>query len=192
MRSSALGLAFVSALVAALPAGSAGAPYAEELFQAMQFRLVGPFRGGRSTAVAGVAQDPRTFYMGTTGGGVWKTTDAGLTWRNVTDKVREDKPLPAARPMGEGAAPMPTGSAAREPQVRAGQVGIIQPRCRIEIAAADVALGWHELTAEDIRVERCESSPVGRRDVDMPETDTLDGGHGRWLRRGGRDRRASA
>ncbi len=120
MRSSALGLAFVTALGAAHPAMSAPAPYADDLFQAMQFRLVGPFRGGRSTAVAGVVQDPRTFYMGTTGGGVWKTTDAGLTWRNVTDKVREDKPLPPARPMGEGAPPLPAASAAKAPQVRAG------------------------------------------------------------------------
>src|SRR5262245_19532888 len=80
----------------------AATPYPEELFQAMQYRLVGPFRGGRSTAVAGVVQDQRTFYMGTTGGGVWKTTDGGLTWRNVTDKVREDKPQPPARAMTEG------------------------------------------------------------------------------------------
>ncbi|HJS57511.1 MAG TPA: glycosyl hydrolase [Vicinamibacteria bacterium] len=120
MRRFAFGVSFVSALVAALPAVSAAAPYAEELFQAMQFRLVGPFRGGRSTAVAGVVQDQRTFYMGTTGGGVWKTTDAGLTWRNVTDKVREDKPLPPARPMGEGAPPLPAAGAAKELQVRAG------------------------------------------------------------------------
>ncbi|HZI64324.1 MAG TPA: hypothetical protein VFE44_06060, partial [Thermoanaerobaculia bacterium] len=86
----------------------------------MQFRLVGPYRGGRSTAVAGVVQDPRTFYMGTTGGGVWKTTDAGLSWRNVTDKVREDRPLAPARPMGEGAPPLPVTAAVKDPQVRAG------------------------------------------------------------------------
>ena len=96
------------------------AAYPEEVFQAMQYRLVGPFRGGRSTAVSGVVQDPRTFYMGTTGGGVWKTTDGGLTWRNVTDKVREDKPQPQARPMSEGvtaAAPSPPPA---EPRVRPG------------------------------------------------------------------------
>ncbi|MEM1202418.1 MAG: glycosyl hydrolase [Acidobacteriota bacterium] len=55
------------------------------LFQAMEWRLVGPFRGGRSTAVAGVIQDPFTYYFGGTGGGLWKTTDAGLHWRNVSD-----------------------------------------------------------------------------------------------------------
>src|SRR5688500_3955785 len=132
MRRSALGLALLSVLGASLPTAGAEErpaaaggrrsppPYSEALFQAMQFRLVGPYRGGRSTAVAGVVQDPRTFYMGTTGGGVWKTTDAGLSWRNVTDKVREDRPLAPARPMGEGAPPLPVTAAVKDPQVRAG------------------------------------------------------------------------
>ncbi|MFQ5537251.1 MAG: WD40/YVTN/BNR-like repeat-containing protein [Gemmatimonadota bacterium] len=52
---------------------------------AMRWRLVGPFRGGRSNAVAGVPGRPRTFYFGGTGGGVWKTTDGGERWRNVSD-----------------------------------------------------------------------------------------------------------
>jgi len=56
-----------------------------KLFEALKYRLVGPFRGGRSTAVTGVPGDIFTYYMGTTGGGVWKTTDAGETWKNVTD-----------------------------------------------------------------------------------------------------------
>ena len=56
-----------------------------ELFRAMEYRLVGPFRGGRVTAVTGVADDPYTFYMGATGGGVWKTTSAGEEWTNVSD-----------------------------------------------------------------------------------------------------------
>ena len=55
------------------------------VFQEMQWRSIGPFRGGRSVASAGVPSDPRTYYMGTVGGGVWKTTDAGITWLNVTD-----------------------------------------------------------------------------------------------------------
>jgi photosystem II stability/assembly factor-like uncharacterized protein len=82
-------------------APAARTTYDESLYQALDFRLVGPFRGGRSTAVAGVPGEPRTFYMGTTGGGVWKTTDAGINWRNVSDKLREDKPMPAAMVMGE-------------------------------------------------------------------------------------------
>ena len=49
------------------------------------WRNVGPHRGGRSTAVCGVIQDKDTYYMGTTGGGVWKTTDGGATWKNISD-----------------------------------------------------------------------------------------------------------
>ena len=55
------------------------------LYQEMKWRNIGPFRGGRATTVAGVVQDQLTFYMGATGGGVWKTTDGGNTWNNVTD-----------------------------------------------------------------------------------------------------------
>jgi photosystem II stability/assembly factor-like uncharacterized protein len=51
----------------------------------MHYRSIGPFRGGRVTAVTGVPSEPYTFYMGSTGGGVWKTTDAGHTWANVSD-----------------------------------------------------------------------------------------------------------
>jgi photosystem II stability/assembly factor-like uncharacterized protein len=55
------------------------------LYQALAWRNIGPFRGGRVTAVAGVPSQPLTFYMGATGGGVWTTEDAGTTWRNVSD-----------------------------------------------------------------------------------------------------------
>ena len=55
------------------------------LLRGMRYRMVGPARGGRVTAVTGVAQQPHTFYMGTTGGGVWRTTDAGHTWVNISD-----------------------------------------------------------------------------------------------------------
>lgn len=51
----------------------------------VRWRPIGPFRGGRSVAVAGVVQNNQVYYMGTTGGGVWKTTDAGLTWQNISD-----------------------------------------------------------------------------------------------------------
>ena len=52
----------------------------------LEFRLVGPFRGGRVGAVVGHPTEKLTFYMGSTGGGVWKTTDAGRYWQNVSDK----------------------------------------------------------------------------------------------------------
>jgi photosystem II stability/assembly factor-like uncharacterized protein len=63
----------------------AGEWYAPSLLQGLDYRMVGPHRGGRVTAVAGVIQQRSTFYMGATGGGVWKTTDYGATWLNVTD-----------------------------------------------------------------------------------------------------------
>ncbi|MCH8337081.1 MAG: hypothetical protein IIC61_14490, partial [Proteobacteria bacterium] len=53
---------------------------------ALKWRNVGPFRGGRVTAVEGVPAEPRTFYMGAAGGGVWKTSDAGVSWNNISDK----------------------------------------------------------------------------------------------------------
>ncbi|MEZ5462624.1 hypothetical protein [Dokdonella sp.] len=54
-------------------------------FKPVKWRSIGPFRGGRSNASTGVVGDPRTYYMGTTGGGLWKTTDMGLSWSNVSD-----------------------------------------------------------------------------------------------------------
>jgi photosystem II stability/assembly factor-like uncharacterized protein len=55
-------------------------------FSKMKYRLVGPFRGGRSGAVAGSYKNKNTFYFGSTGGGVWKTTDGGSNWKNISDK----------------------------------------------------------------------------------------------------------
>ena len=54
-------------------------------FDVFEYRLVGPTRGGRVTAVAGTVHEPGTFYMGATGGGVWKTTDFGTSWTNISD-----------------------------------------------------------------------------------------------------------
>jgi photosystem II stability/assembly factor-like uncharacterized protein len=58
----------------------------EETLKGMKWRLVGPFRGGRVLAVAGIAGDANTFYFGSVAGGVWKTTDGGLVWTPVFDK----------------------------------------------------------------------------------------------------------
>jgi photosystem II stability/assembly factor-like uncharacterized protein len=55
------------------------------VFKALKWRSIGPFRGGRSNCATGVIGDPKTYYMGTTGGGLWKTEDMGLSWRNVSD-----------------------------------------------------------------------------------------------------------
>src|SRR2546429_6519938 len=54
-------------------------------FGALRWRAIGPARGGRSIAVTGSATRPNEYYMGATGGGLWKTTDGGVTWRPVTD-----------------------------------------------------------------------------------------------------------
>jgi len=69
----------LSLLLASQPASSPGA------LGGLAWRNLGPHRGGRVVAVAGVAGQPTVFYMGTTGGGVWKTDDAGTSWRNVSD-----------------------------------------------------------------------------------------------------------
>ena len=58
---------------------------AEDYFQAVKYRNIGPYRGGRSVTAAGVTGDPLTYYMGTTGGGLWKTADAGQQWNNISD-----------------------------------------------------------------------------------------------------------
>lgn len=58
----------------------------------LTWRLIGPFRGGRVLAVTGVIGDPETYYFGGTGGGVWKSTDGGLSWRPMTDKVKDMSP----------------------------------------------------------------------------------------------------
>ncbi|MEL7122846.1 MAG: glycosyl hydrolase, partial [Bacteroidota bacterium] len=55
-------------------------------YNGLQWRNVGPFRGGRCVTVAGVTNNPMVYYMGTTGGGVWKTQDAGLSWNNISDR----------------------------------------------------------------------------------------------------------
>jgi photosystem II stability/assembly factor-like uncharacterized protein len=77
-------------------AGAATYPTADQSFlNALEWRPIGPFRGGRATAVAGDPDDPLVFYMGTAHGGVWKTNDAGLFWRNVSDPYFKRAPVGA-------------------------------------------------------------------------------------------------
>jgi photosystem II stability/assembly factor-like uncharacterized protein len=59
--------------------------YSEDYYKATQWRNIGPFRGGRSATVTGVSGKANLFYFGSTGGGVWRTTDAGNTWGNISD-----------------------------------------------------------------------------------------------------------
>ncbi|MDZ7638937.1 MAG: glycosyl hydrolase [Bryobacterales bacterium] len=59
---------------------------AQPFFADLSYRNIGPMRGGRVTAVAGVPGDPMTYYFGATGGGVWKTTDGGVNWEAISDR----------------------------------------------------------------------------------------------------------
>lgn len=59
--------------------------FSPEYFSEVKYRNIGPFRGGRSAAVTGVSGKANLFYFGSTGGGVWKTIDAGNTWQNISD-----------------------------------------------------------------------------------------------------------
>lgn len=61
------------------------AQYDSSLYHALEWRNIGPTRGGRVTTVSGVPNEPMVYYMGATGGGVWKTDDAGISWRNISD-----------------------------------------------------------------------------------------------------------
>lgn len=87
----------------------------DSTFHGLKWRNIGPFRGGRSVASSGVIGQPMTYYMGTVGGGIWKTTDDGITWKNVSDEflktgtvgsiaVSESNPNIVIAGMGEHAA----------------------------------------------------------------------------------------
>lgn len=87
----------------------------DSIFHGLKWRNIGPFRGGRSVASSGVVGEPMTYYNGTVGGGVWKTTDDGITWKNVSDRffktatvgsiaVSETNPNIVLAGMGEHAA----------------------------------------------------------------------------------------
>ena len=76
----------------------------ESRFQALRWRSIGPYRGGRVTAVAGVPGQPNVYYFGATGGGVWKTDDAGVSWLPVSDGYFKTGSVGAHRggPLGAG------------------------------------------------------------------------------------------
>jgi len=79
-------MSFRHCIAAFLFIGSVAADTPNPAFwSGLHYRMIGPDRGGRVTAVTGVPSQPQTFYMGSTGGGVWKTTDAGHSWKNISD-----------------------------------------------------------------------------------------------------------
>ena len=78
-------LLFAAPLAAQAAADAAAQRPDEDIFAKFDYREIGPFRGGRSAAVAGHPELRDTYYFGAAGGGVWKTTDGGESWRNVSD-----------------------------------------------------------------------------------------------------------
>ena len=87
----------------------------DSVFHGFKWRNIGPFRGGRSVTSSGVVKEPMTYYFGSTGGGIWKTVDDGMTWKNVSDgflktgtvgaiAVSESDPNVVIAGMGEHAA----------------------------------------------------------------------------------------
>ena len=76
---------FFLVITAILMAGIGLAQTAESYLKPLKYRNIGPFRGGRSVSATGVPGDNLTYYMGTTGGGLWKTSDAGQRWENISD-----------------------------------------------------------------------------------------------------------
>ncbi len=93
------------------------------LYEGMDWRMVGPFRGGRSTAVSGIPGAEDSFLMGTTGGGLWRTDDAGASWTNLTDEQLEVAPVGAvaAAPSDPSVIYVGTGSACIRGNVSTGR-----------------------------------------------------------------------
>jgi photosystem II stability/assembly factor-like uncharacterized protein len=73
------------ALIAAAPPAPSAEPFSPSLYSNLRWRMIGPFRGGRTVGATGVPGQPNVFYIGVNNGGVWKTTDAGRTWTPIFD-----------------------------------------------------------------------------------------------------------
>ena len=80
------GLVVVGVLAAALAVSAAAQPYNEAQFKGMKWRDIGPYRGGRVLAVTGIPGSPFTYYFGGVAGGVWRTTDGGVSWQPISDQ----------------------------------------------------------------------------------------------------------
>ena len=76
-------VAFFSFVALVLPGLPASAQVSPDLYSALNWRLIGPFRGGRIDSVVGIPSQPNVFYMSADNGGIWKTTDAGGTWNSL-------------------------------------------------------------------------------------------------------------
>src|SRR6266568_3007915 len=130
-------VAFLALMVPVSLRAQTPARYDTSLFRALAWRPVGPFRGGRVTAVAGVVEQPLVYYLGATGGGVWKTVDGGLIWQPASDKYltagsidRRRKDLGEDRARGRGP-DRPHRRASRElrPRVRRCPGACVRAQC---------------------------------------------------------------
>jgi photosystem II stability/assembly factor-like uncharacterized protein len=145
-------------LLAALPAHAVQGAAQDTVTAALQWRLLGPFRGGWATMAEGVPSQPDTFYFGAAGGGVWKTTDAGRTWQSLFDQ----QPVAAIGALA---------IAPSNPQVL--YVGTGQVAARYDIGAgngvyrsADGGVSWQHVGLTDSR-------HIGKILVDAQHPDTL-------------------
>jgi photosystem II stability/assembly factor-like uncharacterized protein len=84
-RLSILTVFIVAACVSSFGQAAASTDQKNDPLKNFQYRLIGPFRGGRVGAVTGVPSQPNVYYYGATGGGVWKSTDGGANWENISD-----------------------------------------------------------------------------------------------------------
>src|SRR5690348_7647903 len=75
----------IAALILGLIGVNAAQTVPPNTYGALRWRLVGPFRGGRVETATGIPGDPLTYYFGAVAGGVWKTTNGGITWAPITD-----------------------------------------------------------------------------------------------------------
>src|SRR5210317_2609476 len=85
MKNSFRFLIFLVTTSLVIPANSQQKPISEDFYEGLEWRNIGPNRGGRSLGCAGSPDRPNEYYFGATGGGLWKTTDGGNEWKPVTD-----------------------------------------------------------------------------------------------------------
>ena len=132
------------------PSPAAPGAIDEKLFRAMQWRQIGPFRGGRALAIEGIPNEPGVYYFGAVAGGVWKTTDGGANWSPLFDKE-------AISSIGAIAvAPSDHNVDLRRHRRsgRAGQYIVRRRRLQISRCRQDLEEHWTERYAPDRRPDR--------------------------------------